>query len=174
MTLSACPSAPCQLRAEALEGLDQPGAAIACPASTPLADWRQSSWPVSGSDRPPVVAGDNRGAMTLEATRKLSHPTGRAIASTGFLCSTPGDNHVGLWAAEISAEPPPQPRRGAHEPADPAVRRQRGAHHRGLVPSAPGCRRTTISRAVLRFSTAAPAVCCRCAGWPGRGGGFRR
>ncbi|MCP9803090.1 hypothetical protein KBY75_05860, partial [Cyanobium sp. T1G-Tous] len=42
-----------------------------CPASSPLADWRQSSWPVRGTDRPPVVAGDNRGAMTLEATRKL-------------------------------------------------------------------------------------------------------
>ena len=57
----------------------------ACPASSPLADWRQSSWPVRGTDRPPVVAGDNRGAMTLEATRKLSHPSVRAIASTDFL-----------------------------------------------------------------------------------------
>jgi hypothetical protein len=33
----------------------------------------------------PVVAGDNREAMALEATRKLSHPSARAIASTGFL-----------------------------------------------------------------------------------------
>ena len=57
----------------------------ACPASSPLADWRQSSWPVRGTDRPPVVAGDNRGAMTLEATRKLSHLSVRAIASTNFL-----------------------------------------------------------------------------------------
>ena len=56
-----------------------------CPASSPLADWRQSSWPVRGTDRPPVVAGDNRGAMTLEATRKLSHLSVRAIASTDFL-----------------------------------------------------------------------------------------
>ncbi|QPN69949.1 hypothetical protein [Synechococcus sp. CBW1108] len=56
-----------------------------CPASTPLADWRQSSWPVRGTDRPPVVAGDNWGAMTLEATRKLSHTSVRAIASTDFL-----------------------------------------------------------------------------------------
>ena len=56
-----------------------------CPASSPLADWRQSSWPVRGTDRPPVVAGDNRGAMTLEATRKLSHLSVRAIASTNFL-----------------------------------------------------------------------------------------
>jgi hypothetical protein len=56
-----------------------------CPASTPLADWRQSSWPVSGSDRPEVVAGDDLGAMAVEATRKLSHTTARAIASTGFL-----------------------------------------------------------------------------------------
>jgi hypothetical protein len=56
-----------------------------CPASSPLADWRQSSWPVRGTDRPPVVAGDNRGAMTLEATRKLSYPSVRAIASTDFL-----------------------------------------------------------------------------------------
>nr|WP_255517745.1 reverse transcriptase domain-containing protein [Synechococcus sp. CBW1108] len=58
---------------------------LACPASTPLADWRQSSWPVRGTDRPPVVAGDNWGAMTLEATRKLSHTSVRAIASTDFL-----------------------------------------------------------------------------------------
>jgi hypothetical protein len=56
-----------------------------CPASTPLADWRQSSWPVSGSNRPEVVAGDDLGAMAVEVTRKPSHPTGRAIASTGFL-----------------------------------------------------------------------------------------
>ena len=62
------------------EQLDLP-----CPASSPLADWRQSSWPVRGTDRPPVVAGDNRGAMTLEATRKLSHLSVRAIASTDFL-----------------------------------------------------------------------------------------
>jgi len=56
----------------------------ACSTSTPLAGSRQSSWPVRGTDRPPVVAGDNRGAMALEATRKLSHPSARAIASTGF------------------------------------------------------------------------------------------
>ena len=63
-----------------------PGNPVAdCPASSPLADWRQSSWPLRGTDRPPVVAGDNRGAMTLEATRKLSHPSVRAIASTDFL-----------------------------------------------------------------------------------------
>ena len=54
-----------------------------CSASSPLAAWRQSSWPVRGTDRPPVVAGDNRGAMALEATRKLSQPTARAIANTG-------------------------------------------------------------------------------------------
>jgi hypothetical protein len=40
---------------------------------------------VSGSDRPEVVAGDELGAMAVEATRKLSHTTARAIASTGFL-----------------------------------------------------------------------------------------
>jgi hypothetical protein len=61
------------------------GSIATCPASSPLADWRQSSWPLRGTDRPPVVAGDNRGAMTMEATRKLSHPSVRAIASTDFL-----------------------------------------------------------------------------------------
>ena len=45
-----------------------------CSASTPLAAWRQSSWPVRGTDRPPVVAGDNRGAMALEATSKTKPP----------------------------------------------------------------------------------------------------
>jgi hypothetical protein len=33
--------------------------AVDCPASTPLADWRQSSWPVRAADRPQVVADDN-------------------------------------------------------------------------------------------------------------------
>jgi hypothetical protein len=57
---------------------------IVCPASTPLAVSRQPSWPVRGSDRPLVVAGDNQGAMALEATRKLSHRPLRSIAITGF------------------------------------------------------------------------------------------
>ena len=56
-----------------------------CPASTPLAEWRQSSWPVRAADRPQVVVDDNLGATVAEATRKLSHPSVRAIASTGFL-----------------------------------------------------------------------------------------
>ncbi|MFO8237844.1 MAG: hypothetical protein R6U00_06225 [Prochlorococcaceae cyanobacterium] len=57
---------------------------VVCPASTPLAGWRQSSWPVRGSDRPQVVAGDNLGAMAVEATRKLSHPIPRTRISSGF------------------------------------------------------------------------------------------
>jgi hypothetical protein len=56
-----------------------------CPASTPLAEWRQSSWPVRAGDRPQVVADDNLPATVAAATRKLSHPSARAIASTGFL-----------------------------------------------------------------------------------------
>jgi hypothetical protein len=58
---------------------------LGCPASTPLADWRQSSWPVRAVDRPQVVVDDNLGLVAVEATRKLSHPSVRAIASTGFL-----------------------------------------------------------------------------------------
>lgn len=57
----------------------------ACPASTPLADWRQSSWPVRAADRPQVVADDNLPATVAEATRKLSHPPSRTIASAGLL-----------------------------------------------------------------------------------------
>jgi serine/threonine-protein kinase HipA len=56
-----------------------------CPASSPLAGWRQSSWPVRAVDRPQVVADDNPPTPVAEATRKLSHPSVRAIASTGFL-----------------------------------------------------------------------------------------
>jgi hypothetical protein len=69
---------------DGLRGHEQWVFALICPASTPLAAWRQSSWPVRGTDRPPVVACDNRGAMALEATPKLSHPSVRTIASTGF------------------------------------------------------------------------------------------
>ena len=39
-----------------------------CPASTPLADWRQSSWPVWVADRPQVFADDNMPATVAEAT----------------------------------------------------------------------------------------------------------
>jgi hypothetical protein len=56
-----------------------------CPASSPLADWRQSSWPVTAADRLQVVAVDNLGPWAVEATRKLSHPPSRIMAFTGFL-----------------------------------------------------------------------------------------
>jgi hypothetical protein len=40
---------------------------------------------VRAVDRPQVVVDDNLGLVAVEATRKLSHPSVRAIASTGFL-----------------------------------------------------------------------------------------
>ncbi|MEB3319002.1 MAG: hypothetical protein VKO39_12805 [Cyanobacteriota bacterium] len=36
-----------------------------CSASTSLAAWRQSSWPVTAADRPQVVADDNLGLVAV-------------------------------------------------------------------------------------------------------------
>ncbi|MFM7087708.1 MAG: alkaline phosphatase family protein, partial [Cyanobium sp.] len=75
LLLSAVVASRCGESAVAEQSRQRLLSLVGCSASTPLAGSRQSSWPVRGTDRPPVVAGDNRGAMALEATRKLSHPS---------------------------------------------------------------------------------------------------
>ncbi len=64
------------------------------------------------------------------ATRNLAHPV-------PFSCSGAAGSdrpQASSPLANLPAAAPPEHCSGAHEPADPTVRRRRGAHHRHLAP----------------------------------------